>query len=138
MGAITQMRIFGGAVGIGIGDVILQKQVYSKLGTILDQQQIMSLLASSDNLRTFAPSQIYAVKKLYSDGFNFQFRIMMYIGAACFIASLGTFVRHPLQVKEIEAKEAREKETAAQAANERATAAADAMVSVPPIARTEV
>ncbi|KAL9110367.1 MAG: hypothetical protein Q9227_005098 [Pyrenula ochraceoflavens] len=138
MGAITQVRILGGVIGIGIGDIILHGKVYSKLNTILTPQQIGALLTSTENLGTFAPNQINAVKRLYSDGFNFQFRIMMYIAIACFVVSLGTFVKRPIQVREIEAIEAREREEAEKAANEKARAAADAMIGVPPMVQTEV
>ena len=120
MGAITQIRILGGVVGIAIGDVILSSHVWSNLSSILDPEQLAALLRSTDNLARFTPEQVHSIREAYGTGSNFQFRIMMYIAIACLIISLGCFVRHPIEVADMEVLENKERAVLAAQALERA------------------
>lgn len=110
MAAVSQIRTLGGVIGVAIGDVILSARVWSKLGGILDPQQVAALQVSTDNLLHFTPQEVSSTRQLFGAGYNFEIRVTMYITIACFLVSLGCYVRHPLEVQDLEVMEIRAKE----------------------------
>ena len=110
MGAITQIRILGGVIGVGIGEVILSSQVWSSLGDILTPDQVRLMLKSVSNIDLFTVEQQAAIRSSYGKAFNLQFRIMTYITLVCFVICLGCWVRNPIQVGDMEKIEAQERE----------------------------
>ena len=114
------MRFVGGVIGIGIGEIILNTRVFATLHSILDPQQLGALQESTSNIRNFSPAQIESVREAYGTAFNFQFRIAMYIAIGCLLVTLGTFVRHPIEVRDMEIIEAAERERVAALARDKA------------------
>ena len=110
MGAITQIRILGGVIGVGIGEVILSSQVWSSLGDILSADQVKLLLKSVSNINRFTPEQQAAIRRSYGEAFNLQFRIMTYITLVCFVVCLGCWVRNPIEVRDMEKIETQRRE----------------------------
>jgi len=102
MGAITQIRILGGLIGVGIGEVILSSKVWSTLGSILTPEDVELLLNDVANIKNFTPEQQSAIRANYESAFNLQFRIMMYITIVCFVISLGCWVKDPIEVRDME------------------------------------
>ena len=110
MGAITQIRILGGVIGVGIGEVILSTKVWSSLGDILTAEQVELLLQSTSNIAKFSDEQAAAIRLSYGEAFNLQFRIMTYITLVCFIICLGCWVRNPIEVSDMEKIETKKRE----------------------------
>lgn len=110
MAAVSQIRTLGGVIGVAIGDVILSARVWSKLGGILDPQQVAALQVSTDNLLHFTSQEISSTRQLFGAGYNFEIRVTMYITIACFLVSLGCYVRHPIEIKDLEVMEIKAKE----------------------------
>lgn len=99
MGAITQIRVLGGLIGIAVSQTILNDRVRSKLVEILNPEQLSSLMASIRSLDGFSASQVQQIRDAYGNGFNLQFRVMLYIGIACLLITLGCWIRNPLDVQ---------------------------------------
>lgn len=110
MGAITQIRILGGVIGVGIGEVILSSKVWSSLGDILTADQVHLLLQSASNIQLFSVEQQAAIRSSYGEAFNLQFRIMTYITLVCFIVCLGCWVKNPIEVRDMEKIETKRRE----------------------------
>jgi hypothetical protein len=102
MGAITQIRILGGLVGVGIGEVILSRKVWSGLSSFLSPTEVKLLLSNVSNVKHFTQKQQTAIRASYEEAFNLQFRIMMYITIVCFVICLGCWVRNPIEVRDME------------------------------------
>ena len=98
MGAIIQVRVLGGVIGLAIAQAILTRSLDTKLGSFLSKQQIAALLDSTRSISNFSPSQAQSTRQVYGDAFNLQMRIATFIAAANFLISLGAFQRHPVSV----------------------------------------
>lgn len=96
MGAITQVRVLGGVIGLAIAQAVLYRSLRSKLGSILSPQQVAALLDSTGSISKFLPAQATATRQVYGDAFNLQMRIVTFIAAASVVSSCFAFRRHPL------------------------------------------
>lgn len=110
MGAITQIRILGGVIGVGIGEVVLSSKVWSSLGDILTADQVHLLSQSTSSIDLFTVEQQAAIRSSYGDAFNIQFRIMTYITLVCFVVCLGCWVKNPIEVRDMEKIETKRRE----------------------------
>lgn len=113
MGAITQVRVLGGVIGIAICQAVLSSHVKNELVDVLDPNQLAALLRSAIEIAILNPVQITATREAYGRGFNIQTRIMMYFAAASFIISLASFKRHPSEIGEKETEDIDELKRAA-------------------------
>lgn len=95
MGAITQVRVLGGVVGIAIAQVVLSSSTRSDLPSILSPEQIQHIIAepSSISSSVLQPEQVLAVRKVFGDAFNQQTRMVMYFACASLVVSLFAFRR---------------------------------------------
>lgn len=114
MGAITQVRVLGGVIGLAIAQAILTRSLDSKLGSFLSSQQITALLDSTGSISDFSPAQAKSTRQVYGDAFNLQMRIVTFIAAASVVSSLFAFRRHPVSLKD-RAREQRERMMGAEA-----------------------
>ena len=114
MGAITQVRVLGGIIGLAIAQAILTRSLESKLGSFLSSQQIATLLDSTESISDLSPPQAKKTRQVYGDAFNLQMRIVTFIAAASVVSSLCAFRRHPVSVTD-RAKEQRERISVAEA-----------------------
>ena len=110
MGAITQIRILGGVIGVGVGEVILSSKVWSALGGILADDEVEQLLQSTGNIVKFTDAQAAAIRLSYGEAFNLQFRVMTYITLVCFVICLGCWVQNPIEIKDMEKIETKRRE----------------------------
>ncbi|KAL8717592.1 MAG: hypothetical protein Q9225_005181, partial [Loekoesia sp. 1 TL-2023] len=95
MGAITQVRVLGGVVGIAIAQVVLSSTIRADLPSILTPEQIGELLESAASISKLVPEQIQEVRKVYGHAYNLQTRMVMYFAIASLVVSLLAFRRHP-------------------------------------------
>ncbi|KAL8942172.1 MAG: hypothetical protein Q9216_001819 [Gyalolechia sp. 2 TL-2023] len=91
MGAITQVRVLGGVVGVAIAQVILSSSVRADLPSFLSPEQVEQLLSSASSIAQLEPDQILAVRKAYGDAYNQQTRMVMYFAIASLAVALLAF-----------------------------------------------
>lgn len=95
MGAITQVRVLGGVVGIAIAQVVVSSTIRSDLPSILNPDQVEALLESAGSIATLEPSQAAEVRRVYGHAYNLQTRMVMYFAIASLVVCLIGFRRHP-------------------------------------------
>ncbi|KAJ4413473.1 hypothetical protein N0V85_003549 [Neurospora sp. IMI 360204] len=99
-GAVAQVRVLGGSLGLGICTIIFNDILQRSLGpateagrfptTVLDQ-----LHRSPLAVFMLSPEQQALVKTVYSDAFRFQMLLMVAVAAVAVLASLGTYRSKP-------------------------------------------
>lgn len=99
MGAITQIRVLGGVIGIAISQAILSNHVKTSLREVLAPQQLTALLHSTEELKNMTPDQARTTRETYGQGFKLQTRAMLYIAAASFIISIASFKKNPISIQ---------------------------------------
>lgn len=94
MGAITQVRVLGGIIGLAIVQAILISYLRSTLNSVLTPQQLESILASTTNIASLSPATAALTRASYGDASNIQMRIVAGFGGASLLVSLFTWRRH--------------------------------------------
>ena len=88
MGAITQIRVLGGTIGLAICTAILNDHVRHSLTLVLSPQQMTGILQSVSSISTLDATAEKAVRRVFAEGYNQQMRIMTYFSAVVFLVSL--------------------------------------------------
>ncbi|KAK6072391.1 drug resistance transporter [Seiridium cupressi] len=101
IGAITQIRVLGGLIGVAIAQAVLSAQVSDGLSTVLSPDQLSAITQSPEAISQFSPSARRAIVKVYGDAFNLQTKIMIGLSAAGLMACLGAWRRTPTEFVEI-------------------------------------
>jgi hypothetical protein len=99
MGVVTQVRVLGGTIAVSIGQLLLTRNVNKYLGGTLSDAEMNALHESVANISQLTPAKQAAVSDAYGRAFNTQTLLVLYITAACWIFSLATFKRGPLDRK---------------------------------------
>ncbi|PGH19325.1 hypothetical protein AJ80_04078 [Polytolypa hystricis UAMH7299] len=94
MGAITQVRVLGGSIGIAICQAILSSRVRHDLRQTLSKQQLADLLKSTSTIATLTPDQQRATSQAYGRGFKLQTIVLLGFAGASLLTSLLVFKRH--------------------------------------------
>lgn len=94
-GIVSQVRVFGGSVGVTAANALFRLQSHRDLNGILSDDQIQALQTSPKIIMTLEASQARAVRQAYSDAFSQSMRVCVYMAAAAFVAALFTWQRHP-------------------------------------------
>lgn len=104
-GAVTQVRVLGGLIGLAVCTAVLFESVKSQLSSILSARQLTSLLQSTNSIAEFSPAQQDATRSVYGAAFNLQMRIVMgfTIGSLCI--SIFTFRSRPRSLEEVHQRE---------------------------------
>lgn len=87
MGAITQFRIMGGAIGLAIATTVLNTYVKSHLSESVTPQQMNSILQSAENINSLERVVGWTVREVFGRGYNLQMRVLIGFGAAQIPAS---------------------------------------------------
>ncbi|KAF4625358.1 hypothetical protein G7Y89_g12808 [Cudoniella acicularis] len=77
LGANTQFRYLGGAVGLGIISSILNSMLRPKLAIILNPEQLEAILQSTEILNTLQATQREQVLLAFADGFSLQWKVIL-------------------------------------------------------------
>ena len=100
-GAVGQMRILGGVVGLAICTAVASESIQSKLHSTISEAQLESLLQSSLAIAELPPAEQEATRSAYGSVYNTQMQIVMGFALASFAISLFTFERHPRSLEEV-------------------------------------
>ena len=101
MGAITQVRVLGGTIGLAICTAILNAHVRHGLTLLLlSPQQTTTILQSVSSVSDFGdPAAEKAVRKVFAEAYNQQMRVMTYFSAVVFLAALLTWEKRLRRVE---------------------------------------
>ena len=99
MGAITQIRVLGGTIGLAVCTVVLNNHMRHSLRSVLSPQQVTGILQSVSSISDLDATTGKAVRRVYAEGYKQQMRIMTYISAAVFLVSLLIWERRPRRVE---------------------------------------
>lgn len=101
MGAITQVRVLGGIIGLSIVQAILISSLRSALSGVLTEQQLDSILSSATDIASLPPATALQTRAAYGNASNFQMRIVAGFAAASLLVSLLTWRRNVLQFSDV-------------------------------------
>ena len=101
MGAITQVRVLGGTIGLAICTAILNAHVHHGVALLsLSPQQTTAILQSVSSVSDLGnPAAEKAVRKVFAEAYNEQMRVMTYFSAVVFLAALLTWEKRPRRVE---------------------------------------
>jgi len=102
-GALTQMRSFGGSIGLAIGVIIFNTKIRSSVTQkeALQPQQIAALFKSPLAIESFSRPQQALVSGVYAEAFAQQMRVATYISALGLLLSLCTFEYNPFKMSAV-------------------------------------
>ncbi|RYO94779.1 hypothetical protein DL766_000042 [Monosporascus sp. MC13-8B] len=95
MGAITQMRVLGGTIGLAISATLLNNHVNPRLATLLTPEQLRQISESVGYINTLPDSTRDATRQIFADGYNAQMRAMLYFNVVVFISAIVLWERKP-------------------------------------------
>ena len=96
MGALTQCRVLGGAIGIGMATNLVNNQLKSSLSSILSEAQLSSLfIQPTEAIRMLQPALQDQVRMAFATGYNLQTRALLGFSAAEFLAIALMWERKP-------------------------------------------
>ncbi|KAI0109798.1 drug resistance transporter EmrB/QacA subfamily [Daldinia grandis] len=93
MGAITQIRVLGGTIGLAISSTVLNNHLSSALPALLNPADIKQILDSVQYINALPDASRDAVRQIFADGFNSQLRVMMYFSAAVWVFAVTLWER---------------------------------------------
>ncbi|MCJ1392470.1 hypothetical protein MMC18_005337 [Xylographa bjoerkii] len=99
-GAVTQVRVLGGVIGLAITTTVLIASLESDLSGILSPDQLNSFLQSTGSISGFSTLQTAMTRLMYGKAFNLQMKIIMAFSIASLCISLFTFRKHPLSLQD--------------------------------------
>ncbi|PVI05167.1 MFS multidrug transporter-like protein [Periconia macrospinosa] len=98
MGAITQFRIMGGAIGLSIVNSVMHGMLRSGLTPILTSLQLDKVLDSAQYIAVLPPQVREQVLLKFSDSYNVQMRILAGLAAGQIIGTLIMWQKKQIKV----------------------------------------
>lgn len=99
MGAISQFRYLGGAIGLAIVANILNSFLNSRLSQLLSPEEVALLLQCSDVVQSFSPGLQEFIREAFGDGYNIMIKVLAGISAAQLPAAILMWKRNQIVVK---------------------------------------
>lgn len=96
-GIIAQARVLGGSLGIAASTAILGVMQARYLSGLVSPSDLAILHSSS---ASFAPAQLLAVRKAYSDSFSESMKVCAAVSGACVLVTLLTYRKRPMVIME--------------------------------------
>jgi hypothetical protein len=101
MGAITQVRVLGGIIGLAIVQAILLASLRASLGGVLTPSQLATILSSSSSIASLPPAAAQLTRAAYGDASNVQMRIVAGFGGASLLVGLCTYRRQKISFADV-------------------------------------
>ncbi|RYP71921.1 hypothetical protein DL771_004524 [Monosporascus sp. 5C6A] len=102
MGAITQIRVLGGTIGLAISATVLNNHVKPRLATLLTPEQLREISESVGYINTLPDLTRDAARQIFADGYNAQMRAMLYFNVVIFISAVILWERKPRSAASIQ------------------------------------
>ncbi|KAK8119284.1 major facilitator superfamily transporter [Apiospora kogelbergensis] len=87
MGAITQVRVLGGTIGLAISATILNNHLASRLPSLLTSSEMQQVSQSLSFVSSLPDATRDAVREVFAEGYNTQMRAMLYFSAATWLCA---------------------------------------------------
>ncbi|KAH6697430.1 drug resistance transporter [Plectosphaerella plurivora] len=98
-GAMAQVRVFGGCIGIATCTVIFNSHFNSLLHNDLTPEQFDQLHRSPSSALNWSTSDYEMVRDVYAMAYPEQLKVMVYVAAFSLLASFLTFEKNPTPVQ---------------------------------------
>ena len=98
MGAVTQFRLMGGAIGLAIVTTVLRGYVTANLSGFLSQDQITLILQSSSEIAKLDPDTQFKIKGIYANGYTLEMKILCGFAAGQVLTTLIMWQKKQLRV----------------------------------------
>ncbi|KAF2798438.1 MFS general substrate transporter [Melanomma pulvis-pyrius CBS 109.77] len=98
MGAITQFRVMGGAIGLSIVNTVMHGLLRSRLSPILHPAQLNKVLDSTQAIIELPPAVREEVVLKFSEGYNVQMMILAGLAAGQIIGTLVMWKKKQIKV----------------------------------------
>jgi hypothetical protein len=102
IGAVTQVRVLGGTIGLAISTVVLNSYVKSALAAQLNSEEIAGISQSLSAIRKLTMEQQLFVRKTFAEGYNRQTRITVVFSAAVVLSCLLMVERRPRRLLRVD------------------------------------
>lgn len=102
MGALTQVRVLGGTIGLAIGSTVLKNHVRSRLlqsSSSITPRQLQHISDSLAVIDTLPPDQQAAVRTAFAEGYNQQMRVMAVFSGLALLTSLLIWEKKPRKMQ---------------------------------------
>ena len=99
LGAITQIRVLGGTIGLAISTTVLNSFVRNGLeGMMLSVEQIEGINTDLSYIKQLTETQQVAVRTVFANGYNKQTKVLLGFCGLMFLSSLLMWERNPRRV----------------------------------------
>ncbi|KAI5809822.1 major facilitator superfamily domain-containing protein [Peziza echinospora] len=93
MGAITQIRVLGGCIGLALCSAVLNQHVVKELRGVLTKEELSRILESAEFMRDLDGEKFEIVRRVYADGFSLQLKVIIGFAGVAMLATLGSWKR---------------------------------------------
>jgi hypothetical protein len=102
IGAVTQVRVLGGTIGLAISTVVLNSYVKTALLAELSIQEVAAISQSLSALGSLSEAQQLFVRRVFAAGYNRQTRITAVFSGMVVLTALLMWERKPRGLKSAE------------------------------------
>ncbi|KAF2229265.1 MFS general substrate transporter [Viridothelium virens] len=100
MGALTQIRVLGGTLGLAICSSIFNNHVSSKLRNIIDPVELSKISDSASNINSLREPQRNQIRVTFADAYSLQMHVVAAFSGLVFLVSFLMWERHPRKVED--------------------------------------
>jgi hypothetical protein len=102
IGAVTQVRVLGGTIGLAISTVVLNSYVKSALATQLSGEQIAAISQSLLEIGKLTEGERLFVRSTFAEGYNRQTRITLVFSAVVVLSCAVMVERRPRRLGRVD------------------------------------
>ncbi|KAF4995620.1 hypothetical protein FGRMN_5011 [Fusarium graminum] len=95
MGAVTQVRVLGGTIGLAICSALLINHINSEASKYLTREQVEQILLSPKSIGLLPPETQDRTRALFADAYSNQMRAMLYFSIASLLSLILLVERPP-------------------------------------------
>ncbi|KAK0665862.1 putative multidrug resistance protein [Cercophora samala] len=92
-GAVAQARVFGGALGLAVGGILLNQRLKGGLREVLEEQGLEAVHRSLYGIMRLSYAERIKVAGVYAGGFGEQLWMFLGVGMAALVVACGTWKR---------------------------------------------
>ncbi|OJJ45663.1 hypothetical protein ASPZODRAFT_68734 [Penicilliopsis zonata CBS 506.65] len=95
MGALTQIRVLGGTLGLAICSTVFSNYTSSRLINVVDAATLQQISDSATYINSLAPAEQAAVRTVYAQGYALQMHVMAGFSGLVVLCSALIWQRNP-------------------------------------------
>jgi hypothetical protein len=99
MGALTQVRVLGGTIGLAVCATVLNNHVSTQLATILSPGQLQAISNSLSSIEQLSLAQQTAVRVAFAEGYNRQNIVLTAFSGLALVSALFLWEKVPRKVR---------------------------------------